>query len=110
MLIWKKSTSYTVLKKLCDRGLFRNDGGTVTAIVSRKEFHTMQSERCAASYAPQDVVHNPAPTAELPVSGAGETITEVLLQGEEQTVADPLEAPMVIATMVWLTGVAVVAG
>ena len=26
---WKKSTTYTVLKKLCDRGLFRNDGGTV---------------------------------------------------------------------------------
>ena len=29
-LTWKKSTTYTVLKKLCDRGLFRNDGGTVT--------------------------------------------------------------------------------
>ena len=28
-LTWKKSTTYTVLKKLCDRGLFRNDGGTV---------------------------------------------------------------------------------
>ena len=32
---WKKSTTYTVLKKLCCRGLFRNDGGTVTAAVSR---------------------------------------------------------------------------
>ena len=42
---WKKSTTYTVLKKLCDRGLFRNDGGTVTAAVSREEFHAMQSER-----------------------------------------------------------------
>ena len=42
---WKKSTTYTVLKKLCDRGLFRNDGGTVTAVVSREEFHAMQSER-----------------------------------------------------------------
>ena len=44
-LTWKKSTTYTVLKKLCDRGLFRNDGGTVTAAVSREEFHAMQSER-----------------------------------------------------------------
>ena len=44
-LTWKKSTTYTVLKKLCDRGLFRNDGGTVTAVISKEEFHAMQSER-----------------------------------------------------------------
>ena len=44
-LSWKKSTTYTVLKKLCDRGLFRNDGGTVTAAISKEEFHAMQSER-----------------------------------------------------------------
>ncbi|WP_443662861.1 BlaI/MecI/CopY family transcriptional regulator [Dysosmobacter sp.] len=44
-LTWKKSTTYTVLKKLCDRGLFRNDGGTVTAAVSREEFHARQSKR-----------------------------------------------------------------
>ena len=44
-LQWKKSTTYTVLKKLCDRGLFRNDGGTVTAMISREEFHALQSER-----------------------------------------------------------------
>ena len=44
-LDWKKSTTYTVLKKLCGRGLFRNDGGTVTAVVSKEEFHAMQSER-----------------------------------------------------------------
>ena len=42
---WKKSTTYTVLKKLCCRGLFRNDAGTVTAAVSREEFHAMQSQR-----------------------------------------------------------------
>ena len=44
-LTWKKSTTYTVLKKLCDRGLFRNDGGTVTTVISREKFHAMQSER-----------------------------------------------------------------
>ena len=44
-LNWKKSTTYTVLKKLCERGLFRNENGTVSAVVSRGEFHAMQSER-----------------------------------------------------------------
>ncbi len=42
---WKKSTTYTVLKKLCERGLFKNEGGTVSAAVSRGGFHAMQSER-----------------------------------------------------------------
>ena len=40
---WKKSTTYTVLRRLCDRGLFRNDGGTVTAVVSREEYENRQS-------------------------------------------------------------------
>lgn len=44
-LDWKKSTTYTVLKKLCDRGLFRNDSGTVTTVLSREEFHALQSQR-----------------------------------------------------------------
>lgn len=44
-LEWKKSTTYTVLKKLCEQGLFHNDGGEVTALVSREEFFAMQSEK-----------------------------------------------------------------
>lgn len=44
-LEWKKSTTYTVLKKLCDRGLFRNENGIVTALVSRSDFYAMQSEK-----------------------------------------------------------------
>lgn len=42
---WKKSTTYTVLKKLCERGLFRNEGGMVSVQLTREEFHAMQSER-----------------------------------------------------------------
>ena len=42
---WKKSTTYTVLKRLCDKGLFENSGGTVTAVLSKEEFHALQSER-----------------------------------------------------------------
>lgn len=42
---WKKSTTYTVLKKLCDRGIFRNQKGQVTALLSRQEFYAAQSRR-----------------------------------------------------------------
>ena len=42
-LSWKATTSYTVLKRLCDRGLFQNQGGTVTSLVSRADFYAMQS-------------------------------------------------------------------
>lgn len=44
-LRWKRTTTYTVLKRLCDRGLFQNQGGTVTALVSREEFYARQSEQ-----------------------------------------------------------------
>lgn len=42
---WKKSTTYTVLKKLCEKGLFQNVGGIVTSIVSRTEFYAAISEQ-----------------------------------------------------------------
>ena len=44
-LEWKKSTTYTVLKKLCDKGIFQNVNGVVTSIVSQKEFQSRQSKR-----------------------------------------------------------------
>ena len=44
-LEWKKSTTYTVLKKLCDRGLFQNKDGIVTVRISRQEFQALQSRR-----------------------------------------------------------------
>ena len=40
---WKKSTTYTVLKRLCQKGLFVNDNGTVRALLSREEFAAGQS-------------------------------------------------------------------
>lgn len=42
---WKKSTTYTVLKRLCDKGLFQNQKGVVTSLISREEFYALQSER-----------------------------------------------------------------
>ena len=47
-LDWKKSTTYTVLKKLCDRGIFQNVDGTVSGLISRDEFAAAQSERFVA--------------------------------------------------------------
>lgn len=42
---WKKTTSFTVLKRLCDRGIFKNENGTVTSLISRDEFYARHSEQ-----------------------------------------------------------------
>ena len=42
---WKKTTSHTVLKRLCERGLFKNEGGTVTSLISRDEYYARHSEQ-----------------------------------------------------------------
>lgn len=42
---WKKTTSFTVLKRLCERGLFQNQNGTVTSLVSREEFYARHSDQ-----------------------------------------------------------------
>ena len=47
-LNWKKSTTYTVLKRLCDRGIFQNQSGTVTALLSKGELAALQSEQFVA--------------------------------------------------------------
>lgn len=44
-LNWKKSTTYTVLKRLCERGIFQNQNGIVSSRLSRQEFYAMQSEQ-----------------------------------------------------------------
>jgi len=44
-LNWKKTTSYTVLKRLCDKGIFKNDKGMVTSLITREDFYAMRSER-----------------------------------------------------------------
>ena len=44
-LEWKKSTTYTMLRRLCQRGIFQNQGGLVTPLLSREEFQALQSEK-----------------------------------------------------------------
>ena len=41
---WKRTTTYTVLKKLCGRGLFTNNGGTVEVLVPREASYARQSQ------------------------------------------------------------------
>lgn len=42
---WKKTTSHTVLKRLCERGLFINENGMVTSLISREEYYARHSEQ-----------------------------------------------------------------
>ena len=43
-LNWKRTTTYTVLKRLCDKGIFENRKGVVTSLVSKQLFQAKQSE------------------------------------------------------------------
>ena len=56
VLSWKKSTTYTVLKRLCDKGIFQNNKGTVTSLVSKEDFYSAQSQRFV-----QDIFHGSLP-------------------------------------------------
>lgn len=42
---WKRTTTHTVLKRLCDKGLFVNNNGTVTSLISRSQFYSLQSRK-----------------------------------------------------------------
>ena len=42
---WKKSTTYTVLKKLCEKGIFQNKDTVVSSLISRNEYYANQSIR-----------------------------------------------------------------
>ena len=44
-LNWKKPTTYTVLRKLCEKGIFKNENGVVTSLLSRADFCANQGEQ-----------------------------------------------------------------
>ena len=66
------------------------ESGTITSVIE---------------YIPSNIVHTEYPSVALPVPGISDVINDALPQGREQLVADPLEAPMSIATYVWMIGV-----
>ncbi|WIV12911.1 BlaI/MecI/CopY family transcriptional regulator [Proteiniborus sp. MB09-C3] len=42
---WKKSTTYTVLKKLCEKGIFQNENAIVSSLITKNEYYAKQSIR-----------------------------------------------------------------
>ena len=42
---WKRTTAHNVLRRLIDKGLFKNENGLVTAVISREEFYSRQSKK-----------------------------------------------------------------
>lgn len=44
-LNWKKSTTYTVLRKICENGIFKNEETIVSSIIGREEYTRMKGER-----------------------------------------------------------------
>ena len=45
LLQWKKSTAFMVLKRLCNKGIFQNQNGVVSSLITRDEFYSAQSEQ-----------------------------------------------------------------
>lgn len=43
-LSWKKSTTYTMLRRLCEKGLFKNESGHVSALISKTELAARKGE------------------------------------------------------------------
>lgn len=43
-LDWKRTTTYTVLKKFCQRGIFSMEAGQVTVLISRQDYYDRESE------------------------------------------------------------------
>ena len=69
-------------------------------------FHSPAVTNGSITYISTDIVHTANPQVDLPLPDISQVINETLPQGDEQTVADPLEAPMAIATFLWLFGIA----
>ena len=44
-LNWKRTTTITVLKRLCEKGIFQNKDRIITSLIAREEFYALQSER-----------------------------------------------------------------
>ena len=62
------------------------------------------------AYIPNNIVHTENPEVTLPVPVLDNAINNALPQGAEQLVADPLEAPVSIATYIWLAGIVAMIG
>ena len=41
---WKRTTTYTMLKRLCERNIFVNENGTVKVCMTKEEFQAAQGD------------------------------------------------------------------
>lgn len=41
---WKKSTTYTVLKKLCEQKILKNEQAVVTSLIKKEQYHQIQGQ------------------------------------------------------------------
>lgn len=42
---WARTTTHSVIRRLCDKGLFVNNKGIVTSLVSKEDFYALQSKQ-----------------------------------------------------------------
>lgn len=78
---WKKSTTYTVLKRLSQRGIFQNQEGIVTSLISKKDFYAAQSQQFV-----EETFHG-----SLPAFLAAFTSRKALSEDEIQELEDWIE-------------------
>ena len=41
---WKKPTTYTMIKKLCERGIMKNEKATVTTLIAREDVQKYEAD------------------------------------------------------------------
>jgi len=41
---WKKSTTYTIIKRLCERGILKSDDAVITALYSKEQIQRRESQ------------------------------------------------------------------
>lgn len=81
-LNWKKPTTYTVLRKLCEKGLLQNKDGVVMSLVSKEDFYSAKSEQIIEdSY-----------DGSLPAFIAAFTSRKKLSAGDIQEIQDMIDA------------------
>ncbi len=72
---WKRTTTHTVIKRLCEKGLFVNTRGTVTSLISRQEFLSIQSRKFV-----EDTFHGSLPAFLAAFTGHGSLTREEAAQ------------------------------
>ena len=63
---WKKSTTYTFIKKLCENGIFKNENAIVSSVLNKEEYHRAQGEAFVEKASPWEAFVEKAYGGSLP--------------------------------------------